>query len=550
MRAGERLADLTRVERPAFHDELRLVEQASYGPPRLFAALQYGAGTGVALVGLLVLLAQLHPVLPLALVVVSVPHLLAERRLRGLVYQAMAQRSRAAREMDYCARVTTDPAAAKEVRVFGVGPFFRRRFRERFTAAFAEMHQLRLSHLRTSAAFGALHALALAGGFWYVASRVGAAELTLGAVALYLGAVAQAESRLLTLSSWWGIVYEIALHLRGLFGFVDGAGPGIALAPQGEGRPMPAALRQGIALRHVHFRYPEGAEDVLYDVSAHLKAGQVTALVGANGAGKSTLVKLLTRMYDPSTPPNPTRPPDPPDAAQPAAVPTSTQPSGVSTSTQPPNLPDCADPPGDILVDGVPLREYDLASVRRRVAVLYQDFARFALTLEENITVGAFAVQDADGTGGADGQDARVEMAARWAGADAVAARLPQGYGTELTRRFAGGVELSGGEWQKVALARAFVRNAALVIRDEPTAALDAEAEYRLFRRFRELVAGKTALLISHRFSTVRMADHILVLEGGRIVEAGTHGELLALGGRYAALYEMQAGRYREGGVH
>ncbi|MDE0462372.1 MAG: ABC transporter ATP-binding protein, partial [Caldilineaceae bacterium] len=187
-------------------------------------------------------------------------------------------------------------------------------------------------------------------------------------------------------------------------------------------------------------------------------------------------------------------------------------------------------------VDGVPLAQYDLPSLRCRVAVLYQDFTRFAVTLRENIDLGA--VQPVE-----DGR--RAEEAARWSGADGVAANLPQGYDTPLTRRFRGGVDLSGGEWQKVALARAFVRDAALVILDEPTAALDAEAEFRLFERFRQLVAGKTALIISHRFSTVRMADHILVLEEGHITESGSHDDLISLGGRYAELFEMQAGRYR-----
>jgi ATP-binding cassette, subfamily B, bacterial len=190
---------------------------------------------------------------------------------------------------------------------------------------------------------------------------------------------------------------------------------------------------------------------------------------------------------------------------------------------------------GTILLDGAPLAAYDLETLRRRIAVAYQDFARFALSLAENVTVGAV-----DGRGAVS-----LAMAAQWAGVDAIAAKLPRGYGTELTRRFEGGVDLSGGEWQKVALARAFIRDAALVILDEPTAALDADAEYHLFQQFRTLIAGKTALLISHRFSTVRMADHILVLEDGRISEAGSHADLLARGDRYAALYEMQAGRYR-----
>ena len=211
-----------------------------------------------------------------------------------------------------------------------------------------------------------------------------------------------------------------------------------------------------------------------------------------SGAGKSTLVKLLTRMYDPVE--------------------------------------------GEILLDGKPLQAYDLESLRRRIAVVYQDFARFALSLGGNITVGS---------GGLDTSVERMQLAAAWAGADQVAASLEKGYDTQLTRRFSGGVELSGGEWQKVALARGFMRDAALVILDEPTAALDAEAEYHLFQRFQELIAGKTALIISHRFSTVRMADNILVLENGVIIESGSHQELMTANGHYATLYAMQASWYR-----
>ena len=493
LRTGTRLADLVRLERPAFQDRLRLVRQAATRDlPMLFPLLELGGSPLLSLVGLLLLLTLLHPLLPVVLAVVSVPHFVAEYRMHRLQYQALARQSRPAREMDYCAAVTTQPAAAKEVRVFGLGDFFLQRFRERRAATLGEMTRVRLAQLKTSTVFSGAYALVLAGGFWYVAAEAGAGRLTLGDLALYLGAVTQAQSVATRMSVWFGLFYGVLARLRALFDFLDQARPAIKLPPPEQGRAAPPALQTGVALRQVSFRYPESAQAVLADMSVVLPAGRVTALVGANGAGKSTLVKLLTRMYDPDA--------------------------------------------GTILLDGTPLHAYDLASWRRRVAVVYQDFAQFALTFHENIAVGAYA---------ADAGAGRIEQAAQWAGADEVAAQLPHGYATELTRQFAGGVELSGGEWQKVALARGFVRDAAVVILDEPTAALDAEAEYRLFEQFRELVQGKTALIISHRFSTVRMADHIVVLDEGRIIEAGSHAALVAQGGRYATLYEMQAGRYR-----
>ena len=493
IQAGTRLDDLGRIERPSFQDELQLLrEGASFYLPRLFPLLELGGGPLLSLGGLLLLLVQLHPLLPVVLAVVSVPHFVAEHRLHRLQYRAMARQSRPAREMDYCAAVTTEPAAAKEVRVFGLGDFFLQRFRERLAVALGEVNRVRLARLKVSTIFSGAYALVLAGGFWYVAAQAGAGRLTLGDMVLYLGVVAQVQAHSRRASNMLGMIYGIIVRLRPLFDFLDQARPTIKLPLPGQGRAAPPALQTGVALREVSFRYPEGTQAVLDDVSVVLPAGRVTALVGANGAGKSTLVKLLTRMYDPTA--------------------------------------------GTILLDGAPLDEYDLAAWRRRIAVVYQDFAQFALTFHENIAVGAYA---------ADAGPGRIEQAAQWAGADEIAAQLPQGYDTQLTRRFEGGVELSGGEWQKVALARGFVRDAALVILDEPTAALDAEAEYRLFEQFRALVRGKTALIISHRFSTVRMANHIVVLDAGQVVEAGSHAALVAQGGHYATLYEMQAGRYR-----
>jgi len=480
MQASARLVDLGRVEAPSLHDEVKLIRQSSYEVPQLLGMLSLGPGTMLTLGGLLLL--------------VGIPNLRAQRRMEAEKYRSLAENSRVAREMEYYTRLALEPAVAHEVRVFGLGAFLLQRYRLRRDRIMAQVQHLRLREFIQALAYSGITALVLAGAFSYTALQASAGHLQVGDIALYLGAVVQAQQRALTLGNFFANLHRVQLHLRGLFDFLDGAWPAIALPPQGRGILAPARFKEGVELREVHFHYPGGSQDmaVLQGVNARLPAGKVTALVGVNGAGKSTLVKLLTRMYDPTG--------------------------------------------GLILLDGTPLAHYDLASLRSRLAVVYQDFARFALTLRENIAVGDLQTEP-------DMQ--RVEQAARWSGADEVATRLPQGYATELTRRFEGGVELSGGEWQKVGLARSFLRDAALVILDEPASALDADAEYQLFQHFRELITGKTGLLISHRLSTVRMADQILVLDGGRIVEEGSHAELMAREGHYASLYEMQAGRYR-----
>ncbi len=494
MQASERLVDLQRIEAPSFHDEVKLIRQSSYEVPMMLGMLSLGIGTMLTLGGLLLLLVQIHPVLPLLLLLVGIPYQRARRRIEAEKYRSRAENSHVAREMEYYTRLALEPAVAHEVRVFGLGDFLLQRYRQRRDRMMAEGQRLRLREFVQALAYSGITTLVLTGAFSYTALQASAGQLQVGDIALYLGAVVQAQERALALGNFFANLHRVQLHLRGLFDFLEGAWPAIALPPQGQGVHAPARFKEGVELREVHFHYPGGSQDiaVLQGVNARLPAGKVTALVGVNGAGKSTLVKLLTRMYDPT--------------------------SGV------------------LLLDGAPLANYDLASLRSRMAVVYQDFARFALTLRENIAVGDIETEP-------DLQ--HVEQAARWSGADEIATNLPQGYATELTRRFEGGVELSGGEWQKVALARSFLRDAALVILDEPASALDAEAEYQLLQHFRALITGKTGLLISHRLSTVRMADQILVLDGGRIVEAGSHAELMARGGHYASLYEMQAGRYR-----
>ncbi|HZK79378.1 MAG TPA: ATP-binding cassette domain-containing protein, partial [Gemmatimonadaceae bacterium] len=292
-------------------------------------------------------------------------------------------------------------------------------------------------------------------------------------------------------------VYEQALYLRDLFVFFE-MEPTISSVPGA--RPVPVTVREGFVFENVGFRYPGSERWAIRNVDFTLQPGERIALVGENGAGKTTITKLIARLYEPTE--------------------------------------------GRITLDGTDLREYDLASLRHAIGVIFQDFVRYDMRFDENIGVGEIEAVRAD-LERANGTPASIMTAAQNSLASSLLPRFPKGYQQMLGRRFEEGVDLSGGEWQKVALARAYLRDAQVLILDEPTAALDARAEYEVFMRFSELVAGRMAILISHRFSTVRMADRIIVLDGGRVEESGTHEELLANNGLYAELFHMQAAGYR-----
>ncbi|MGI8551351.1 MAG: ABC transporter ATP-binding protein, partial [Dehalococcoidia bacterium] len=487
------IPDLDHFERQEFQDELAFLQrEVSWRPKNLLHDLHDIVAALLTLAGSLALLWRFQPLLPLLLLACGVPQVLVQGRLRERTYASITRRSEAARQMAYAAAIATEPAAAKELLVYGVGPWFYARWRRLAAEAVAEMARLRRAGLSGTVAIIGGNGVVLALSYAYVASQVGNHRLTVGDFALYLSLVTGLQQTLFQLTSGASSAIDTSRFMARLFAFLFDTRPSIVITPAASALPAPPRFHQGLELRDIGFTYPGQAQPVLRGVTCTLRAGETVAVVGENGAGKTTLVKLLTRLYDPTE--------------------------------------------GEILLDGLPLAAYDLTGLRQRTAVLFQDFAHFALTAQQNIGVGDVRFVD---------DRERVLAAARWAGADAVLTKLPQGLDTPLTKAFAGGVDLSGGEWQKVATARAAMRDAALLILDEPTAALDAQAEYELFQRFRSLAKGRTVLLISHRFSTVRMADRILVLEGGRITEAGTHDELLALGGRYATLYEMQAGRYR-----
>ena len=546
LRKANSLADISFFESPRFYDMLQRAQQdAAWRPTNMLQQLSWILRAVISLVSMFGVLLAFQPLLALAVVVLVLPNVAVQFRHQRQSWGMHDMEVPEVRLMGYFQRILATKEQAKEIRLFGLGDYFLNRYVQMFDAYHHRHRRLRFRQWRTSTLVAALSAIGTAGAYVYVVLQALASSITLGSLTLYIGAVNQVQSGLSNIVMQAAALYESNLFVSRLFEMLD-LPPAMALPPPGQAMPVPAQLRQGIEFRHVAFTYPGAERPVLEDVSFAIGPEQTVALVGANGAGKTTLVKLLARLYDPTS--------------------------------------------GQILVEGIDLRDYDLDAWRNRAAVVLQDFAHYHLVARENIGLGRVEqVQD----------QAAIEAAAARGGADSVVAKLPDGYDTLLGRMFWSmssttrtirveeGVDISGGEWQKIALARAFMRTnepatngsgrgadagdpangngrhareqtggadgapgsappAQLLILDEPTAALDAEAEYQVYRRFHELTQGKATLLISHRFSTVKMADHIIVLENGRIIEQGSHRDLLALGGRYAALYEMQAERYRE----
>ncbi|MGI8913877.1 MAG: ABC transporter ATP-binding protein [Chloroflexota bacterium] len=445
------------------------------------------------IVALLRVLVHLQPVIPALLILATLPQMVRHLEFAHRMRDALYGQTPDSRQLAYQRDAVLLPELAKDVRLYGLAPFFQGRYATLFVRSMAGLDRIRRQLMLEVSLASGISALVTGAVYLYVDRQVQFGQTTVGDVALYGGAATLLQARLLMVG------FDLAF-LPGVFGFLPSlfrileAPPDLPVARQP--MPGPRPVRAGLNFEGVSFTYPGSARPVLQDVSFALAPAQSLALVGHNGAGKTTIVKLLLRLYDPTA--------------------------------------------GRILLDGVDLREFDPTDLRREMAVIFQDFARYELTAGGNIAMG-----QPDALGNRE----RLLAAARQAGAFDLVTGLPAGLETQLGREFGGpgtcSRELSGGERQKVALARACIRDAAFVFLDEPTAAPDADAEHHLFQQFRALIAGKTALLISHRFSTVRMADRILVLEDGRIIEVGSHDELIALGGRYAALYEMQAGRCR-----
>jgi ATP-binding cassette subfamily B protein len=481
--------DVTVYEDPVFYD--RLERARVQATDRLAMIQQMGRliQQTVAALAFSAVLLKYSPFLLLLLVVGIIPAFLGESHFAFLTYAKNFRQTPLRRQMDYLRQVGGSKEAAKELKLFNLSEYLTNRFSALSQTIYEQNVALNRRRLFWGGVLAIVGQIGYYGAYGYSIWRTVQGRYTVGDLTLITTAIMQAMSNIQQAFSTASGVADQALFLTDLLAFFE-MKPRVESKVNGLRAPRP--ITRGFEFRNVSFAYPGTTRRVLSNFNFTLSPGERIALIGENGQGKTTVVKLITRLYDPTE--------------------------------------------GEILLDGVDLREYDLADLHAEIGVIFQDFMRYEMTARENIAVGRIEVPHAP---------EEIEYAAEKSLAAGVIAKLQGRYDQMLGRRFEGGVDLSGGEWQKLALARAYLRDAQLLILDEPTAALDARSELQVFERFAELTEGKMALLISHRFSTVRMADRIVVLEGGRLVEEGNHAQLMALGGRYAAMFEMQAASYR-----
>ena len=481
--------DLEDFEDPELQDKLDRARRQTMGRmnlmSQLFGQVQDTITVASLAVGLLVYAPWLIVLLALALV----PAFIGESHFNAAGYSLNFLWTPERRQLDYLRQLGASVETAKEVKIFNLHRFLVQRYRRLAQALFLANRALARRRAFWGTVLAALGTLGYYAAYAYIAWRTVRGDFSIGDLTFLAGSFLRLRQLLEGLLIGFSQVASQALYLDDLYSF-------LRIAPEIHSREgavaVPRPIREGFVFEDVGFRYPGASRWAVRHLAFHLQAGEVLALVGENGAGKTTLVKLLARLYDPDE--------------------------------------------GRILLDGRDLREYDLDDLRANLGVIFQDFVRYNLSAAENIGVGQVdAIDDLP----------RIERAAQRGMADEVIAALPGGYGQQIGRRFEDGVDLSGGQWQKIAIARAYMRSAQVMILDEPTAALDARAEFEVFERFRELSQRRTAVLISHRFSSVRMADRILVLADGRVEASGSHDQLMAQGGRYAELFELQAAGYR-----
>jgi ATP-binding cassette, subfamily B, bacterial len=482
--------DLAFFEHPDFYDRLQNARrEGGYKPVELINDTFQIVQNVITMISFAVLMLRFSPWLVLILLATSIPSFIAETRFSEQGFRLLTRRAPESRQVNYLARLLTEDTAAKEIKLFNLGMTLLGRYNSLFDKFFQEDKTLAIRRAAVGFSLGLIATLGFYGSYAWIVWRTVQAAISLGDMTLYLSIFRQGQTTFQSILAGIGNIYENNLFMAHYYEFLD-------LKPQLELRgargKLPASLSHGIEFRNVGFRYPESDQWVLRGIDLIMRPGEKIALVGHNGAGKTTLIKLLARLYDPTE--------------------------------------------GAILFDGIDIREVDPLDLRQKIGVIFQDFVRYHLAARENIGFGQIETSD--------NMD-NVIASARKSGADAIIEELPEGYETTLGRWFSGGHELSLGQWQRIALARAFMRDAEILVLDEPTASLDAQTEYEIFQRFKELTDGKMAILISHRFSTVRMADRIVVIGKGRIAEIGSHQELLRAEGIYAELFAMQAEGYR-----
>ena len=480
--------DLSSYEDPVFYDKLERARVQATDRIAMIHAMGALLQQTITAVTLSMTILWFSPWLLLLLIVAVVPAFLGESHFAFIGYSLNIRQTPARRQLDYLRVLGASKESAKELKLFGLSEFIS----GEYASLSNELYDQNVALARRRLWAGALLSLVSTAGYYtayaWVVYRTVTGELSWGTLQMLAGAIGGASSNIQSIFSTFSSIADQSLFLTDLVDFFH-VQPNVRSKP--DAIPAPRPVQSGFRFEGVCFAYPGSSRLILDNLDFSIDPGERIALIGENGQGKTTIVKLVTRLYDPTA--------------------------------------------GRILLDGVDLRDYSIEDLNREIGVIFQDFMRYEMSARRNIGVGRIDLDS----------DSDIQLAARKSLAESVIQRLPKGYEQLLGRRFEGGLDLSGGEWQKVALARAYLRDAQLLILDEPTAALDARSEYEVFQRFSELTEGKMALLISHRFSTVRMADRIVVLENGRIVEQGNHQQLMALGARYSEMFELQAASYR-----
>lgn len=482
--------EISDLEDSEFYDKLERARRQTTSRVSLMSSVLSQGQDMITIVSLISALFYFYPILILLVALSIIPSFLNELRFSKANYKLQSRMTPERRELDYMRLLGASDITAKEVKLFGLADYISNSFAKIADKFYVENKKLAISRTIWGAVFHILSDLAYYGAFIFIALKTAAAAITIGDLTFLSGSFRRLRSQLTMIFSRFTKINESAMYLQDYFDFID-----MEFHPDNgfKVRPLPTEIKKGFEFKNVSFRYPGSEEDVFSNISFQLKKGEKLALVGENGSGKTTLIKLLLRFYEPTG--------------------------------------------GAILLDGVDVRHYDKAEYQQQFGAIFQDFVRYYLPAKINIAVGNIEeVENLD----------RIKTSAALSLADEVIESLPNGYEQRLGHRYRKGSELSGGQWQKIAIARAYMSDAPVVILDEPTSALDARAEYEVFQRFIGLTEGKTSIIISHRFSTVRMADRIVVLENGKIIERGTHTELMDNGKLYAELFEMQAEGYKD----